>query len=480
MNDETSYEAPQVPMAQIFVSSTISNEEVQTMCGLIGSTVWNTDYCDTEQSSRLSRQDFDVQVVELDPSSIPPGATGRVLILQVGGDGVRPSCLKLTEEVTETWEMELSQQIDDLLYSKNPLISQPILVSIQSVNESSVQSSRSTSPADRISSLILSHIKDYALAESLACNHDDEQKSLPDISLQPNCFTPTGRYEVDGAMVVDGSSSVTVWDTSSILIWDNLVSDTLRELMLKVVLGHDDDMKGGPWDDVTNGPDPRRWVQGGLVDIPAEHDNKDNQGEADQSFGLTDDALEDLCIEPPPPAIQEFECILAHLFPDFIVSRLPEAVLGDFVTPLTANAPCFGQSFSYHIDADPFFAPPSPWTDIYGRYPNRNTGKPRFVSCLVYLNGEWDPLHWGAPTRFLDVATDTAVDIAAKPGRVVVMDQDITHTVVAPTAEAGPRPRYSLVWKLILHPSHHNQDMRHLADSHLGWPEPKRIGSAKR
>ena len=39
-----------------------------------------------------------------------------------------------------------------------------------------------------------------------------------------------------------------------------------------------------------------------------------------------------------------------------------------------------------------------------------------------------------------------------KPGRLVLMDQDITHAVSAPNAEAGSRPRYSLVCKLVLHP----------------------------
>ena len=147
------------------------------------------------------------------------------------------------------------------------------------------------------------------------------------------------------------------------------------------------------------------------------------------------------------------------------------------VSPLTANAPTHGDEFSYHIDADPNLAPPSPWTDVFGRYPNRQGGKPRFVSCLVYVNDEWEE-SWGAPTRFLDVATNTEHDIFPRPGRCAFMDQDITHSVVAPSSEAGKRPRYSLVWKLILHPKVPNQDMK--LCGHAVWPESILVGSANK
>ena len=44
------------------------------------------------------------------------------------------------------------------------------------------------------------------------------------------------------------------------------------------------------------------------------------------------------------------------------------------VTPLTANAPRFGESFSYHIDACPTLTPPGPWYDAFGHYRNRTPG----------------------------------------------------------------------------------------------------------
>jgi hypothetical protein len=77
----------------------------------------------------------------------------------------------------------------------------------------------------------------------------------------------------------------------------------------------------------------------------------------------------------------------------------------------------------------------------------QETDKPRFVSMLVYLNSSW-PLDFGAETIFLDGATDAGILVRPRPGRVVLMDQDILHRVSAPSPIAG-RPRYSLVWKLL-------------------------------
>lgn len=100
------------------------------------------------------------------------------------------------------------------------------------------------------------------------------------------------------------------------------------------------------------------------------------------------------------------------------------------------------------------------------------------MSCLVYLNDEWDD-SFGAPTRFLDPPTQKTYDAKPKPGRVCIMDQDCSHTVTAPTEAAGKRPRYSLVWKLILHPKEPNQDMTKLdAGDRPAWPQPILVGSA--
>lgn len=78
----------------------------------------------------------------------------------------------------------------------------------------------------------------------------------------------------------------------------------------------------------------------------------------------------------------------------------------------------------------------------------QDPGRPRFVSMLVYLNSAW-PLDHGAETLFLDGSSDSGLYVRPRPGRVVLMDQDIVHRVSAPSPLAR-RPRFSLVWKLLL------------------------------
>mmetsp|Transcript_43419 Transcript_43419/g.104922 ORF Transcript_43419/g.104922 Transcript_43419/m.104922 type:complete len:111 (+) Transcript_43419:1282-1614(+) len=97
------------------------------------------------------------------------------------------------------------------------------------------------------------------------------------------------------------------------------------------------------------------------------------------------------------------------------------------------------------------------------------------MSCLLYLNDEWEE-DWGAQTQFLDLPTDKLYGVTPKPGRCVLMDQDCSHMVVAPNESAGNRPRYSLVWKLILHPRENLQDMTDLAVGRP-WPVPTLFGS---
>lgn len=66
---------------------------------------------------------------------------------------------------------------------------------------------------------------------------------------------------------------------------------------------------------------------------------------------------------------------------------------------------------------------------------------------LVYLNSKWR-LDEDAETLFLDTHTDTGILVRPRPGRVILMDQDIMHRVSMPSKGSG-RPRYSLVWKLV-------------------------------
>ena len=447
--------------------------------------------------------------IKVPADKLPHGATGRAVIIELSlslediakslGDSLNLGVEEApgADEVAcilEGWKAMICQYIDEILYSDtdNSCFQQPILFSVASQTNTRTEASTPESDIyyqDQLLAMIQEQVRDYGLVDDMEKHHEIVEIPATD----PTMFVPSYWYEVDGAMVTDNKQEK-VWDTSTVLVFDNLLESaseerSLRKRMLDVVLGNTSDdeereIKQQRWDDAKNGPDPSRWEAGALLDLPdTDGDPGDPNDESDmpESFGLTDVALEEICEESPPPTVfQEFESILSRLFPDFVVCRLPEAVLGGGVTPLTANAPCFGQSFDYHIDADPYSAPPSPWTDVYGRYANRATGKPRFVSCLIYVNDDWDGSHWGAPTRFLDVATDTEVDIVAKPGRVVLMDQDITHTVVAPSEGAGKRPRYSLVWKLVLHPRSRDQNMRDFCSAHNDWPTPLLVGSAKR
>jgi hypothetical protein len=68
----------------------------------------------------------------------------------------------------------------------------------------------------------------------------------------------------------------------------------------------------------------------------------------------------------------------------------------------------------------------SAWRDAYGAYSNREPGKPLFVTLLLYLDPDW-PNQWDAETLFMDCATSTGVFVRPRPGRAVLMDQDITH-----------------------------------------------------
>lgn len=399
------------------------------------------------------------------PGSVP-GALGRVLAVRVGG---APPDFDMNEsELVAHLEVESSQRIDEVLYGEDGS-GRPVLLAFQTDDEDDAT----------LDSAIEKEVIDYGLRDAVD-GHDSDQKIMKgELS-----FVPSIHVEIDGAMVesVDLPGE-THFDTSSVLVFDDMVDDSLRQRLLNVVKGNPENHVGADdeWNDVKNGPDPGRWVRGGLVDVVVDENSDDADGGGDgPCWGLTDEAVADICFGHHP-AIVEFESMLARLFPDFVVSRLPEAVLGGCVSPLTANAPTYGDAFDYHVDADPLQVPPSPWADVFGRYPNRNLGRPRFVSCLLYLNGEWDAGRWGAPTRFLDPPTLQTYDVLPRPGRFVIMDQDISHTVVAPNAVAGRQPRYSLVWKLVLHPKKWGQDVTEVTCGRRQlWPDPVVIGSANR
>lgn len=67
--------------------------------------------------------------------------------------------------------------------------------------------------------------------------------------------------------------------------------------------------------------------------------------------------------------------------------------------------------------------------------------------------------------------------MAPRPGRALLIDQDLMHRVSAPLAPAGARPRFSLVWKLALLPRRPGQA---LCLARPEWGPPASFGSAAR
>ena len=57
------------------------------------------------------------------------------------------------------------------------------------------------------------------------------------------------------------------------------------------------------------------------------------------------------------------------------------------------------------------------------------------------------------------------------------MDQDVTHRISAPSALAKQTPRYSLVWKLVMHPRTQEASASPTM-ARPEWGEPVKFGSA--
>ena len=379
------------------------------------------------------------------------GTTGRVMLFHHLNDNNSVE----DAEFQETFLGMLAELQDDFLYSGGGELTNPVLFDFCFPSE--IEGDLVSSARSRVEECI----EGFQLVEPMSFQPYDESQ------MDTFSFLPSKVIGVDGAFVRGTMNGDQSWDTSEVAVFDNLVSNNLRERLLDLIGGSEEGTD----------PDSNQWTRGALLDLP--QDTKDeitSSTKSTECLGMTPSAIANLCEEKAHSAIEEMQDILTSIFPDYHVSRLPEAVLGEAVSPLTANAPMFGDSFQPHIDGDPFFAPPSPWTDVFGRYPNRSKGKPRFVSMLVYLNKEWKD-DWGASTLFYDVATNTESAVDARPGRCVMMDQDITHSVSAPSVE-GVGPRYSLVFKLVLHPKTKHQDMKAL-NCGREWPQTLFLGSAK-
>lgn len=367
---------------------------------------------------------LDCETISLDAV---PGALGRVVLLSLNTVGDKNH----DDERSVSIESMVADKIDSLIGNQ---IEQPILISV----EMNAEVYDDDILISKLSSIIQETVHDYDLRKPIEEGETTETNAIH--------TKATAVVKIDKGVILDVYTRKEYVDMSDIMIFDNFIDDDLRERLLDVILKRD-----GAWNDKKDGPDPRIFMRGALNDIP------DQDDEEATCWGMKEEYIVDLCYNDHD-VIKEVERKISMLFPDFLVSRMPEAVYGN-VSPLTVNAPTVGDSFSVHIDADPNTTPASPWTDVFGRYFNRNSGKPRFVSCLLYLNDEWHQ-DWGATTNFFDPPTGETFEVTPKPGKCIIMDQDVQHSVVPPTSLAGKQPRYSLVWKLILHPKNTMQSMQ--------------------
>ncbi|KAH8043254.1 hypothetical protein JL721_13165 [Aureococcus anophagefferens] len=124
----------------------------------------------------------------------------------------------------------------------------------------------------------------------------------------------------------------------------------------------------------------------------------------------------------------------------------PDAAFG--VSPCVANAVLPGDRHGFHDDADPAKLPPSAWTDAHGHYANRSPGRPASSAPDLPQRVLGRRRRDAAP-RAAEAGQARHAD-GARPGRLLLMDQDVAHALGRTNGTAPPR--YSLVLKLVLHP----------------------------
>ncbi|EOD10434.1 hypothetical protein EMIHUDRAFT_452668 [Emiliania huxleyi CCMP1516] len=259
--------------------------------------------------------------------------------------------------------------------------------------------------ADAVERAVHADIEAFGLREPL------RRRPSPGWALSD--VTPALHAVLVGALhaVLDGAAVGGRWDVSSLVAVDGLVDEKLRAGLLSLLHGPSWPPENGADPDYSWQPrlcaDPDYWCDGSFSDTLS-------GGPASSGVGLRPARLAALeagpglllaalCAEgrDTPPAVAELEArVGAYLRAvdaasgggGVDVCRMPKAAFGPEVTPLAANAPVSSDgeaAYGWHIDADPALLPPSPWTDCFGRYPNRSPGKPRFVTALVYLSPEW-------------------------------------------------------------------------------------------
>ena len=233
---------------------------------------------------------------------------------------------------------------------------------------------------------------------------------------------------------------------------------------------------------------------------------------AEPTYGLRKESMDRLVrtmthregVEPTT-RLDEFHARLQALYPDWIVCHMPADALraddddgaaeasekpddvddagGRFrCDAFVANAAVHGDEYRWHVDADPSSFPDScAWVETYGDFVNGEPGKPLFVSAVVYANSVWDEDEWGGETHFVDADSGVGATVRPRPGRVVLMDQDVTHRVSPPTRAANGRARFSLVYKLVFFPragAAADASLWERGIARAEWGPPSPIGSA--
>ena len=309
---------------------------------------------------------------------------------------------------------------------------------------------------------------------------------------------PVLNVSMDAMLVESGdASSPYRVSTSHVVALDGMIDERMRRRLLERVT------EAG-WDESRPEPPSATWERrttdtAGAVPLFDGDDASDDDASDDASrhsgasptWGLKPDAMRRLETDAATNdwAFRELHGRLAKLFPNLEFAHMPADDMrpraesaAESASPthacdaFVANAATRGDAFRWHVDADPTSLPlASPFVDALGSYVNGDPGKPRLVSMIVYLNERWKP-SWDAETLFLDRHAQVGAIVRPRPGRVVLMDQDVTHRV-SPPSDVARRPRYSLVWKLAVTPRRVGGSTS-FAKPEWGTPSP--LGSAAR
>jgi hypothetical protein len=334
------------------------------------------------------------------------------------------------------------------------------------------------------------------------------------LATHPTSWDPTSleiplNIRLDGCIVPSSSASEGARISfSHLIVLDGLVDDVVRNQLQKILISSDsgdNDTKDG----VRHLP-PEKW----------ERKTADMAGAA-PTWGLQHHVLQTLLGAgggggesssslKVPDAVLEVQSRLVKLYPEYRIAYLPSQTIQTHqqqqddldlefknlkkskrvrvnseeptssgavdCSAILANAAAEGDTFRYHVDADPTSFPPSSWTERFGEYFNGEPGKPLLVTLLVYLDDRWRR-DFGGETLFLDGATDTGVFVRPRPGRAILMEQDVVHKVNPPSSLAEGRLRLSLVWKLAFIPRHSGEAVKL---SRREWGPPTSFGSAAR